>query len=358
MSHDITATLGLDVSDRTTHFCLLDEDTGDVVDRGRVATSVEGLSGLLAPMRDTRVVLETGTHSPWTGWLVKQHETLEPVVAQASRVKAIWAATRKSDDVDAEMLARLGRMDRRLLAPVVHRGLETQRHRALLVARQQLVRTRTALVTHCRSIVKTFGLRLPGCTAKAFHRTARKEVPAALGFVLLPLFDVIELVTEKIRGMDAEVARLCAETYPETARLTQVAGVGPLTALCFVVTLEDPGRFRSSRDVGAYVGLVPRRDQSGGVDKQLRITKTGDRMLRTLLVQCAHHVVWRGPDSTLKRWARGRLSRGGSAMKKITVVAVARKLSVLLHRLWVDGTAWEPLRGAAAGEAPAGAAAA
>jgi transposase len=337
--------MGLDVGDRTSHYCVLDEETGEILGEGAVATTRGGLRDLLAELPRMRVVQETGGHSPWISVLVEEsgHES---VVAQASRVRLIYGSHNKCDRVDAEMLARLGRVDRRLLSPVKHRGLAAQRHRAQLKAREQLVRTRAALVLHCRGTVKSFGDRLPSCSTKAFHRLAAQHIPEHLRATLAPIVAVLELLTTQITQMDAKIQQLCAEVYQETARLQQVPGVGPLTALCYVLTIDDVHRFGKSRDVGAYVGLVPRRDQSGKLDKQLRITKAGDRMLRTLLVQCAHYIVGPfGPDTALRRWALPRLEGGGASMKKRTVIAVARKLAVLLHRLWVTGAEYDALRG-------------
>ena len=345
VTHSISATMGLDVGDRKSHFCVLDEVTGEILREGTVATTRVALREFLSQLCALRVVQETGGHSPWISALVEEcgHES---VVAQASRVALIYGSHRKCDRVDAEMLARLGRVDRRLLSPVRHRGEAAQRHRALLKARDLLVRTRASLVLHCRGTVKSFGDRLPSCSTKAFHRLAAQHIPEHLRATLAPVLAVLELTTGQIAQMDARIKQLCAEVYPETKRLEQVPGVGPLSALCYVLTIEDPSRFRKSREVGAYVGLVPRRDQSGAVDKQLRITKAGDRMLRTLLVQCAHYIVGPfGPDTALRRWALPRLAGGGPSMKKRTVIAVARKLAVLLHRLWVTGAEYDSLRG-------------
>lgn len=345
MTHSISATMGLDVGDRRSHYCVLDEDTGEILGEGVVETTRSCLQALLAGLPRMRVVQETGGHSPWISVLVEEcgHES---IVAQASRVRLIYGSHRKCDRVDAEMLARLGRVDRRLLSPVRHRGEAAQRHRALLKARDQLVRTRAALVLHCRGTVKSFGHRLPSCSTKAFHRIAAAHVPESLRTTLAPILAVLELTSDQIARLDAKIQHLCEEVYPETELLAQVPGVGPLTALCYVLTIEDPRRFRKSREVGAYVGLVPRRDQSGDIDKQLRITKAGDRLLRTLLVQCAHYIVGPfGPDTALRRWALPRLEGGGPAMKKRTIVAVARKLAVLLRRLWLSGAVYDPLRG-------------
>lgn len=345
MTHSISATMGLDVGDRRSHYCVLDEDTGEIVGEGAAESTRAALRALLADLPRMRVVQETGGHSPWISALVEEcgHES---IVAQASRVRLISGSHKKCDRVDAEMLARLGRVDRRLLSPVRHRGEAAQRHRALLKARHQLVRTRAALVLHCRGTVKSFGERLPSCSTKAFHRIAAPHVPEYLRSTLAPILAVLELTSDQIARLDSQIKQLCEEVYPETDRLRQVPGVGRLTALCYVLTIEDPQRFGKSREVGAYVGLVPRRDQSGDVDKQLRITKAGDRMLRTLLVQCAHYIVGPfGPDTALRRWALPRLEAGGASMKKRTVIAVARKLAVLLHRLWLSGRAYDPLRG-------------
>lgn len=345
MHHPICATLGLDVGDRTSHYFLLDELTGEIVDEGKARTRRKDLEQLFRRFDRVRVVLETGTHSAWISALVEKcgHES---VVAQSSRVRLITSNHRKSDRVDAELLARLGRMDRRLLSPIRHRGQEAQRHRAFLRTRHQLVRMRTAAVSHCRGIVKSFGEQLPACSTKSFHYKVADAIPAELSPVLTPMLAAIEVITLQINELDRAIQRLCEEVYPETALLMQVPGVGPLTALAFVLTIDDPSRFRRTRDVGAYLGLVPRRDQSGDTDKQLRITKAGDRMMRTLLVQSAHHHIGHfGKDTAISRWARGRLDRGGAGMKKRTVIAVARRLAVLLLRLWVSAEQYDPLRG-------------
>lgn len=351
MTHSIAATMGLDVGDRKSHFCVLDERTGEILEEGSVASTRAGLTALLKGRTSLRVVQETGGHSPWISVLVEEcgHES---VVAQASRVRLIYGAHNKCDRVDAEMLARLGRADRRLLSPIRHRGMVAQRHRAMLKSREQLVRQRAALVLHCRGTVKSFGERLPACSTKAFHRLAPAHVPDVLTETLAPVLAVLEVLSDAIRRLDQKIVRLCDEVYPETELLTQVPGVGHLTALAYVLTIEDPSRFAKSREVGAYLGLVPRRDQSGELDKQLRITKAGDRMLRSLLVQCAHYLLGPfGPDTALRRWAMPRLEGGGVSMKKRTVIAVARKLAVTLHALWRYGEIYDPLHGVPASRA-------
>lgn len=162
---------------------------------------------------------------------------------------------------------------------------------------------------------------------------------------LEPLVLQIEALTEQIQGSDRKIEQLARTEYPETARLKQVSGVGDLIATTYVLTVEDPRRFARSRDVGCYVGLRPKRSDSGESRPQLRITKEGDPYLRQLLVQAAHHILgWRGPDTDLRRWGLKLAARGGKNAKKRAIVAVARRLAILLHRLWVSGERYEPLR--------------
>jgi transposase len=154
-------------------------------------------------------------------------------------------------------------------------------------------------------------------------------------------------LTERIRQYDRRLEAIAKEHYPETELLRQVEGIGPLTALAFVLTLEDPHRFERSRSVGAYLGLVPARDQSGERDPQRRISKEGDEMMRRLLVGSAHYVLGPfGSDSNLRRHGEKIASRGAKNAKKRAAVGVARKLCVLLHRLWVSGEVYDPLHNA------------
>ncbi|MGH8574296.1 MAG: IS110 family transposase, partial [Gammaproteobacteria bacterium] len=266
----------------------------------------------------------------------------------ARQLRLIYGSDRKSDRVDAETLARLGRLDPALLKPIHHRGAEAQADLAQLRARDALVRTRTLLINHVRGAVKAWGARLPASSAPAFATRAAAAIPAVLEPALGPLVALIAALTQEIRGMERQLERVASERYPETTRLRQPSGVGLLTALCYVLTLEDPGRFRHSRAVGPYLGLCPRRDQSGGRDAQWRITKRGDAMLRRLLVSGAQYILGPfGPDTDLRRWGLRLAARGGKNAKKRAVVAVARKLATLLHRLWVSGAVYQPLRAAA-----------
>jgi transposase len=214
----------------------------------------------------------------------------------------------------------------------------------LLRARDGFVRARTQLVNQVRGFAKSLGTRLPGSSTEAFPRRVRCVAAMDLFPGFETMLDMIDRLTQEIRAMDREVERLCRERYPETEVLRQVKGVGPITALCFVLTLEDPNRFRKSRSVGAYLGLRPRQRDSGEQRPQLRITKAGDELLRRLLVSAAHYVLGPfGPDTELRRIGLRLAETGGQAAKKRAVVAVARRLAVLLHRLWVSGEVYEPL---------------
>ena len=336
-------TAGVDLGDKYSYLCLIDTHSGEVIEEGRLRTSPEALRRRFASEQPMRVAVETGTHSPWVSRLLREcgHEVL---VANSRKLRLIYANKRKTDEVDAENLARLARLDPKLLCPVAHRGEDSQAHLAIIRSRQALVDCRTQLVNHVRGAVKSFGHRLPKCPARSFHNRAPEHIPEALSPALEPILEQIASLTGHIRQYDRQLETLSEEHYPQTQLLRQVEGIGPLTALCFVLTIEDPSRFAKSRSVGAYLGLVPARDQSGDRDPQKHISKEGDEMLRKLLVSSAHYVLGPfGKDSDLRRHGEKIASRGGKNAKKRATVAVARKLCVLLHRLWVTGEVYDPL---------------
>lgn len=343
-------TIGMDLGDRFTHVCVIDEE-GAVAERRRVLTRPTSVRRLLAGYPPSRVVLEVGAHSPWVSRLVSElgHEV---VVANPRRLAVIYANESKNDVVDAEALARVGRLDAKLLRPIQHRSAASQADRTLLRSRAVLVRSRTALVAHVRSSVKSTGARLPRCSAASFGRRMGGEIPEELREALAPLLELIQGLTQRIRAYERAIKRRCETSHRETRQLTQVTGVGDLTALAFVLCLEDPRRFPKSRVVGAYLGLRPRQRQSGERDPQLGITKAGDVELRRLLVGSAHYILGPfGPDTDLRRFGLRLIARGGAGAKQRAVVAVARKLAVLLHRLWITGEVYEPLRQAHAAAA-------
>jgi transposase len=336
-------TAGVDIGDKYSYLCLIDTQSGEVIEEGRLRTTPEAFRRRFASEQPMRIAIEAGTHSPWVSRLLKgcAHEVL---VANARKLRLIYANKRKTDEIDAENLARLARLDPKLLYPLRHRGEGSQAHMALIRSREALVSSRTQLVNHVRGTVKSFGHRLPKCPARSFHKRASEHIPEALRPALGPVLEQIGSLTERIRQYDRKLEAICQEHYPETDLLRQVEGIGPLTALTFVLTVEDPYRFEKSRTVGAYLGLVPATDRSGERDPQKRISKEGDEMLRRLLVGSAHYVLGPfGSDSDLRRHGEKIASRGGKNAKKRAVVAVARKLSVLLHRLWVSGEVYDPL---------------
>ncbi len=276
-------TAGLDLGDKYSYLCLIDHKSGEVMEEGRLRTAPETFRRRFASEQPLRIAIEAGTHSPWVSRVLEEcgHEVL---VANARKLRLIYANKRK------------------------------------------------------------FGARLPKCPARSFHKRASEHIPEALRPALEPVLEQIGSLTQRIREYENQLETISKERYPETELLRQVEGVGPLTALTFVLTLEDPYRFERSRSVGAYLGLVPATDQSGDRDPQRRISKEGDEMLRKLLVGSAHYILGPfGSDSDLRRHGEKIASRGGKNAKKRAVVAVARKLSVLLHRLWVSAELYDPL---------------
>src|SRR5918995_4740923 len=339
-------TAGLDLGDKYSYLCLIDQHSGEIMEEGRLRTSPEAFRRRFASEQPMRIAIEAETHSPWASRVLEEcgHEVL---VANPRKLRLIYANKRKTDQIDAENLARLARVDPKLLYPLKHRGEDSQAHLALIRSREALVSCRTQLVNHVRGAVKSFGHRLPKCPARSFHKKAPSHIPEALWAALGPILETIGSLTERIRDYERQLEAISKEHYPETDLLRQVEGIGMLTALSFVLTLEDPSRFAKSRMVGAYLGLVPATDQSGDRDPQKHISKEGDEMLRKLLVGSAHYILGPfGSDSDLRRHGEKIASRGAKNAKKRAVVAVARKLSVLLHRLWATGEVYEPLHNA------------
>jgi len=335
-------TIGMDLGDKHSCYCVLNGQ-GEVIHEGKVGTTKKAIAQVFGGMSRCRIALEVGTHSPWVSRLLWAlgHEV---VVANPRQVKLISASSRKDDRMDAQTLARLARVDPQLLRPIQHRSEKAQADLMVIRVRAALVEARTGLVNTARGLAKSLGERLPLCDTDQMGVEQTESLPVALQQVLEPLLKEVVSLTEKIKESDRKVEQIAREDYPETRLLQQVKGVGTLIALSFVLTLEDKARFQKSRDVGCYVGLRPRRGDSGESQPQLRITKEGDAYLRKMLVQGAHYILgYRGPDSDLRRWGLKLAARGGKRAKKVAIVAVARKLGILLHRLWVTGEVYEPL---------------
>ena len=335
-------TVGVDLGDRWSQYCILGL-AGETLAEGQLRTTQEDIREFFQALTVARVVIEVGTHSAWVQDVITEwgHEVL---VANPRLMEGSKRRKRKSDRIDAHKLARLGRVDPQSLYPIRHRSREVRQDLVVLRARDALVSVRTELINTTRGLVKSMGTRLPRCSSPSFAQKVKDAIPVEVREALLPLVQLVETVNDCIARYDQKIEALGREKYGHTTLLRQVKGVGPITSLAYVLTLEDPQRFSSSREVGPYLGLVPKQEDSGDSQPQLGISKTGDRMLRRLLVGSSQYMLGAfGPDTDLRRYGLRLCERGGKNAKKRAVVAVARKLAVLLHRLWVTGDVYEPL---------------
>ena len=331
-------TIGIDLGDKMSRYCMVNRE-GEVVEEGSFRNQVSSIETHFSG-EPRRIALEAGGQSAWISRELKRlgHEV---IVANARQLKWITASDTKNDPVDARKLALLARADVRLLAPVEHRTADQQGELAVIRARDAILRARTLLINTARGIAKGLGLRLPKSITATFGKRALVDLPVMLRTALAGLLEQIDGLSQHIGSYDQQVGELAAR-HPEVERLTSIPGVGKLTAVSFVLTLGRPERFAHSRDVAGFLGLRPKQRQSGARDPQLGISKSGDPYLRKLLVQCSHHILghW-GTDSALRRWGLAK-GEGGSKATLRAIVAVARKLSVLLHRLWVSGEFYKP----------------
>jgi transposase len=336
-------TVGVDLGDQWSNYCILDLE-GETLAEGQVRTMPQDFTEFFQSLSKARVIIEVGTHSAWTQEVIGGcgHEV---VVANPRLMDGSKRRKRKNDRIDANKLARLGRVDPQSLHPMEHRSTEVRQDLVLLRARDALVGVRTELINTTRGLVKSMGRRLPRCSSRSFAGQAEEELPVEIREALLPLVQIADALSGCIKEYDGRIEELASQKYGHTKLLRQVKGVGPITALAYVLTLEKAERFAKSRDVGPYLGLVPKQEDSGESQPQLGISKTGDRMVRKLLVGSAQYILGPfGPDTDLRRYGLRLCERGGKNAKKRAVVAVARKLAVLLHRLWVTGEVYEPLR--------------
>lgn len=336
------ASLGLDVSDRKSCWVALSRE-GKVVEQGRVATRSPEMEKWAMGMAPTTIALEAGPHSPWISRLLERcgHEV---IVGNPAKLPSISRSRSKSDWRDAEQLARLARFDRSMLHEIKHRSERLQQDLQVIRSRDAVVRARSRLISHVRGTVKAHGQVIGRCSTAAFTRRAQGVVSGPLLEIIDPILEAIDKLSATIDSYERKIEQLAAGPYAETRWLTQIKGVGALTALAYVLVLGEATRFRRSRMVGPYLGLVPARDQSGESDPQKGISKEGDRLMRRLLVQSAHYIL--GPfgiDSDLRRHGEAIAARGGKNATKRAAVAVARKLAVLLHHLWISHDEYVPL---------------
>ena len=339
-------TVGLDLGDRESRYCILDE-AGEKAIEDKLPTTKTGLDGKFAKMAPSRIALEVGTHSPW----VSRHLAAmghEVIVANPRKLGLITQSVKKNDRMDAEHLARLARVDPKLLAPIRHRGKQAQGDLAVIRGRAQLVECRTGLINTARGLTKPMGERLKSCDADYVKESMADGLSEETQKVIRPLLKAVEAVNKQIAEYNQQIQEI-EKRYPETKVLKQVQGVGTLIALTYILTLEDAERFAHSREVGPYLGLTRKQRESGASQPELGISKAGDELLRWLLVQAAHCILRDGaPDSDLRAWGLTKVQaaagkKGSKKRKKKAAVAVARKLAVLLHRLWVTGEVYDPL---------------
>ena len=325
--------IGIDLGDTQHAICVTDKD-GNILAEKSISNRRESIEALTEEYPNALIAIEVGTHSPWMSRLLKSLGA-EVIVANARKLRAIYENDRKCDKLDARMLAKLARLDPELLHPIEHSSEETQHDFISIKLRDTLVRQRVNIISSVRFTLKSLGVRLPAPSTSSFVKAARaylehNDQPELLT-TIEPCLEVIDELSAQIKELDKKIIADIDAKYSQAQSLQQVAGVGPVTALSFVLAVENPDRFPDPRDVGAYFGLVPRRDQSGESDKQLPISKAGNQYVRKLLVQSAQYILGHfGPDCDLRRYGLRLAARGGKAAKKKAVIAVARKLAVLL----------------------------
>src|SRR6201984_3578735 len=316
-------TIGLDLGDRNSWYCVLDE-AGHVQLEQRVRTTAKALREVFGEMPHSRIALEIGTHSPWISRLLSElgHEV---IVANARKVRLIGESRKKNGALAAETLARLARIDPELLDPVKHRSAQAQADLRMIRGRAGLVRARTGVVNTARGLAKSYGERLRGCNVRNMNPEKAESLSPELPAALEPLLNAIESLSERIVEYNERIEQLAQQSYPKVALLKQIKGVGTLIALTYMLTLEDPHRFGRSRDVVFYRGVQPGRRNSGQSEPQMHISKEGDPYLRTLLVQGAQHILGPfGVDCDLRRWGLKLADRArGSSLPFIVPDPVA-----------------------------------
>jgi transposase len=329
--------VGLDVSLKQTAACVVDQ-AGKIVREAMLSSDPDAIAHFIAEYAPlvARIGLETGATSTWL-WTELNKRGLPVICIDARHAKAaLKMQINKSDRNDAAGIARI--MQCGWYKEVRVKALDSHAVRALLGSRALLVQMKRDIENQIRGLLKNFGLvigraKMNTFTAKTLE-LINGQLPA-LAAAIEPLLKAREALARQIEALDRKLLRL-ARSEPQVRRFMTVPGVGPVTALCYLATIDDPVRFKKSRSVGAYVGLTARRYASGETDRSGRISKCGDSMLRCYLFEAANVLLTRVARwSTLKAWGM-RIAKRTSLSK--ARVAVARKLAVILHRMWVDGT--------------------
>ncbi len=333
--------IGMDVSEKSIEFFFLRPDGEGGLSK-KEPNSPDTLAKLCSEMPDRQgfmVVMENGTHSPWMSEYFQCHG-VECYVGNARKLAAIWTSVQKSDRNDAEMLARLARADLKLFSPIRHAGRDQRAEFAVLKSRDRLVKCRTALINCVRGTLRSFGVDTSELTVEKFTSKAVGVMPKDLHPALDGMLVQIRMLETQIKDYDRKIERI-GKRHEPVQRLRQISGVGPVIALAYVLFVGDPQNYSSAGRVGAHLGIVPKRDQSGDVDKQLGITKAGNQMLRYLLAQGANYILSRGPDCDLRRFGERICARGGKIARRKAKIAVARKLSKIMYVLWRNGADYE-----------------
>ena len=330
--------VGLDVSLKETAVCVIDGD-GNRVWQGKCASTPQDMEALIrrrAPSA-ARIALETGPLCVWH-WHALRAANLPVVCLHARHAKAaLMMQLNKTDPNDAFGLAQIVRCG--WYREVEVKSMESHRVRLLLAARSRFVSMRTTLYNQIRGLVKTFGIVLAPGKGGTFVREVEAKMPSepVVQAVIGSLLSAWKTITLQLKKLDADIEAMARESTVHQNLMT-VPGVGVVTAAAYVATIDSPERFAKAKDVGAYLGLTPRRYQSGQVDRTGRISKCGDAMLRALLFEAAHALLTRTKHkSALRTWGLALAKKTGPAKAK---VAVARKLAVIMHRMWLDGTAF------------------
>jgi transposase len=328
--------VGLDVSLKQTSICVVNQ-AGSIVQEGLVDSDPEAIAAFVRSKAPgtVRIGLETGPTTTWL-WTELKRLGLPVICIDARHAKAVLKMQiNKSDRNDAAGIARI--MQTGWFKEVRVKDLDSHSVKALLASRALLVKIKRDLENQVRGLLKNLGLVIGRAKFNVFAVRAEEliEDRPELVAAVRPLLEARKAIERQIDDLDCKVLKLARHDV-EVRRFMTVPGVGPITALCFKATIDDPTRFKRSRSVGAYIGLTTRRHTSGEIDWSGRISKCGDAMLRMYLFEAAGVLLTRVPKwSALKAWGTRLAKRNGLRKAK---VAVARKLAVILHRMWVDGT--------------------
>ena len=333
--------IGIDIGNEGSSVCCLDPSTSEVIGEKRIATTKEGITEYLDEFdQPCQVVMEATTHSPWISELVEElgHEA---IVSSPHAISKLFRHKKRTDETDAENLARVCAFDRALLAPIYHRSPQERMDFAIIQARDHLVKTRTKLVNFIRGKARSCGCPIAGVTAKKFS-PAEEQLSPELQETLGPVFEILPQINQGIKDLEKMAAEVSEERYPVTELLRTVPGVGPLASLSYVLTIGSPDRFDSKGAVARYLGLAPKIDRSEKREK-FDDFSTSHKITRQHLIEAANYHLWINPAGSQLKEAGQRLKeRRGQYGTGIAQFATARKLAELLYVLWRDGQEYLP----------------